>query len=92
MYGKGILTKYLNKHVSLIIDLGDKDLGGQDPIKVEGTLMTLHDAPLNEYRLRITDWVAEITFTVVRALVKLELGKDGEVEGITITVLPQEEF
>ena len=90
----GILTAYVGKEISLIIDLGDINLaGGQNPIKVEGNLVEPKDSEnINEYRLLISDWDAYITFIVNEAMVKLVLSEGGEVEDITITVLPKEIF
>jgi hypothetical protein len=90
---KGILDAYVDKNVNLVIDLGDRSIGGQPPIKVEGNLVEPDDSEhIDEYRLLISEWDASITFTVREAMVKLELGKGGVVEDITITVLPEEIF
>ena len=93
MADKGMLDAYVGKDVNLIMDLGDISLrGGQNPIKVSGNLAIPINCPVNEYRLLISDWDASIKFTVVEAMVKLVLSEGGEVEDITITVLPKEIF
>jgi hypothetical protein len=88
---QGILDAYVGKDVNLIIDLGDRSVGGQPPIKISGNLVEPDDSEhIDEYRLLISEWEASITFTVNEATVRLELSEGGVVEDITIVVLPKE--
>jgi hypothetical protein len=90
---KGILDAYVGKEVHLLLDLGDRSIGGQPPIKVSGRLVEPKGSEhIDEYALLITDWDVFVTFEVSEAMVKLELGEGGVVEDITITVLPKEIF
>lgn len=89
---KGMLDKYVGCNVNLVLDMGveTKEI---KPIKVVGKLVEPRDGEhIDEYSVLINDWEALITFTVSQAMVKLELGDQGVVEEITLTVLPQEEF
>ena len=90
----GMLAAYVGRNVNLIMDLGDISLaGGQNPIKVSGNLVEPKDSEdVDTYSLLISDWDASITFVVQEAMVKLVLIEGGEVEDITITILPKEIF
>ena len=91
---RGILTAYVHKNITLIMDLGDPSLaGGQHPLKVEGNLVEPKDSEhKDEYSLLVSDWNASVRFIAREAMVKFHLDEDGEVYDITITVLPQEVF
>ena len=93
MTTKGILNAYVGKNVKLIIDLGDRSIGGQPPINVSGNLVEPKDSEhVDQYNLLISDWDAYVSFTVNQAMVRLELSEGGVVEDITITILPKEIF
>lgn len=89
---KGILDDYLNKEVTLILDIGFGLDNAQKPIKARGNLVESNEAYKDSYALLIIGWTAVLGFTVSEAKAELILGDNGVLENITLTVIPTEVF